>query len=93
MNTQNRVSLHRVSNVCEAALISLFLAPEGLNKLTEMDFKISFHSDWQINNSFFNRPIMERNQILVHRWGPRTRIWYCFADELNQGFGFICDAG
>ena len=82
MNTQNRVSLHRrrnltlVSNVCTAAAISLFfvLVPDGLNELPEMGFIISFHSDWQINNGFFNRPIMGHTQILVQRWWPRTRI-------------------
>ena len=25
-----------------------------------------------------------RTQILVHRWGPRTRIQHYFADGLNQ---------
>ena len=33
---------------------------------------------------FFNRPIMARTQILVHSWGPRTRIRRRFADRLNQ---------
>lgn len=28
---------------------------------------------------------MMRTQILVQRWGRRTRIWRCFTDRLNQG--------
>ena len=34
--------------------------------------------------AFFNRPIMGRTQILVHRWGPRHGFWHCFADRLTQ---------
>ena len=37
-------------------------------------FWISLYPDWQIDNGFLNRPIMARTHILVHRWGPRTRI-------------------
>ena len=77
---QTAVSLHRrrnltlVSKVCEAASISLSWEPNGLNELPEIRFGISFHPDWQINNGLFNRPIIKRTQILVHRLGPRTRI-------------------
>ena len=35
---------------------------------------VSLIPDWQIDNSFFNRPIMVCAQILVHRWVPITRI-------------------
>ena len=38
----------------------------------------SLQSDWKIDNGFFNRSIMARTQILVHRWGPRTRILALF---------------
>ena len=34
---------------------------------------ISFHPDWQIDNALFNRPIMARTPIRVHRWGPKAR--------------------
>lgn len=37
-------------------------------------FRTSFHSDWQINNGVFDRSILTRIQILVHKWGTRTRI-------------------
>ena len=35
---------------------------------------ISFHPDWQMDNTSFNRPIMARTQIRVHMRGPETRI-------------------
>ena len=37
------------------------------------EFRISLYPDWQIDNGFVKRPIMVHTQILVHRWGPRTR--------------------
>ena len=63
-----------VSNVCEASLISLFLAPQRTQWITGNAFRISFHPDWQMNNEFFNRPIIACTEILLHSWGPRTRI-------------------
>ena len=36
-------------------------------------FRISFQPDWQIDNGFFNRPIMERTQFLVHRWEAQNK--------------------
>ena len=44
----------------------------------------SFHSDSQIDNGFFNWPIIARTQILVNRWGPEQGFRRCFADELNN---------
>ena len=42
------------------------------------------YPDWQINNGFFNRPIMVRTQILVHSWGgPEQRFRRCFEERLN----------
>ena len=32
----------------------------------------------------FNRPIIERTQILVHRWGPEQGFQRCSAEGLNQ---------
>ena len=37
-----RVDLSHVSNVCEAAPMSLFWAPNGLNELPEMRFEFPF---------------------------------------------------
>jgi len=71
-----------VSNVCEAAPRSLFCPPppppRRTQRITRSAFRISFQSDWLIDNGIFNRPIMARTEILVHRWGPRSRILALF---------------
>ena len=46
--------------------------------------QISFHLDWLIDRVLFNRPIMARTQILVHRLGPEQGFRHCFVDGLNQ---------
>ena len=38
------------------------------------EFRISLYPDWQIDNGFVKTPIMVHAQILVHGWGPTTRI-------------------
>ena len=60
------------------------LGPNGLDELPEMYFKISLQLAWQINNAFFDRPILAQIQILIHRQPPRTRVsgLDCFADNL-----------
>ena len=80
----HRFNLTLVCNVCETVLRSLVWAPYGLSKLPEVCFKFLFNMIGKSAMAFFNRPIMARTQILVHRWGPRTRFWHCFADGLNQ---------
>ena len=80
-----RYNLTPVSNICKAALISLFWAPSGLNKLPERRFQVFFHPDWCIDNGLFNRPIMARTQILVHGWGPKQEFLCCFEDVTNRG--------
>ena len=67
-------NLTSVSNVCEAVPSSLFWAPNGLNELPEVRFEFPFILIGKSTMAFFNRPIMARTQILVHRWGSRTRI-------------------
>ena len=58
----------------------LVLGPQQTQQITgtRNAFQISFHPDWQIDNGFFNRPTMAHGKILVHRLGPRTRIWVLF---------------
>ena len=75
---RRRRNLTLVSGVCEAAPISLMC--QRTQRITGSAFPISFYPDWQINNDIFNRPVlkMARTQILVHRWGPRTRILALF---------------
>ena len=38
------------------------------------EFRISLYPDRQIDNGFVKGPIIVHTQILVHRWGPTTRI-------------------
>ena len=60
-------------NARDAAPISLFWAPNGLNELPEMCFEYPCKLIGKLTPGFCNRPIMARTQILVHR-EPRTRI-------------------
>ena len=65
------------------ALLSLYLgsrfcAPNGPDELPAMPPEISFHPDWQIKNGIFNRPIMVRIQVRVHRWGPEQEFRHSF---------------
>ena len=54
----------------------------------------NFHSSWgQINNGSFNRPTMVPTQILVHRWGPKTKISALFRRQTEPEFSFVCGAG
>ena len=50
-------------------------------------------SDWKINNDIFNRPVMARTQIQVHRWGPRTRILALFRRRTLPEFSIVRDVG
>ena len=64
-----------VSDVCE-------VAPN--QRITGSAFWISFHPDWQIHKVFPKRPITARTQILVHRWGPKTKISALFSRQTYQ---------
>ena len=35
---------------------------------------------------------MARNQVLVHRWGPRSRISVMFCRRTQPEFSFVCGA-
>ena len=45
------------------------------------------------NEFGYNRPIIAHAQILVHRWGPRTRILVLFLRQTQPEFSFVCGAG
>ena len=70
-----RLDLSPVSNVCEAAPISLFWAPTDSTNYRRYlsNFPSSWLANWQL--SFLNRPII-----------ARTYSRRCFADGLNQKF-------
>ena len=65
----SRRSLTSVSNVCEAAPVSIFweLGTQRTQRITARAFRISFLLDWQIDNGILNRLMMARTQIWVHR--------------------------
>ena len=41
------------------------------------------------NEFGYNRPIITHAQILVHRWGPRTRILVLFLRQTQPEFSFV----
>ena len=82
LSLRRRHNLTLASNVCEVALRSMFCAPNGLDKLMEVRFEFPFILF--DSNGFFNKPVMVRAQILVHRWGPRTRILALFCRQFSQ---------
>ena len=53
----------------------------GTQRITGNAFWISYQPDWQIHSGIFNWPIMACTQILVHRWGPTTRISVLFCRQ------------
>ena len=70
-----RHGLTLVSNVCATASADiLVLGPQRTQPITRSVYQFSFHLGKQINNGFFNWPIMMHTQILVHRWRPRRRV-------------------
>ena len=56
------------------------MVPQRTQRITGKAFRIFFHTDCPIDNGFFNRPVLIRTQILVHRWEPSTRISALFTD-------------
>ena len=53
---------------------NLFWTSNRLNELPEMHVEFPFNLTGKLTIDFFDRPIIARTQILVHSWGPRTRI-------------------
>ena len=47
-------------------------------------FQISFQPDLQIDNGYFNKPIMAHTEILVHMVGVRTSIFVLFQTDLTR---------
>ena len=56
-------------------------------------FQISFQPDLQIDNGYFNKPIMAHTEILVHMVGARDKHFGAVSDGLNQTFNSISSAG
>ena len=79
-----------VGNVWRSRADILVLGSQRTQLITGSAFRISFQYDWPIDNGIFNRPIMSRTQIQVHRWGPRTRVLALFHRRTWQKFSFVC---
>ena len=78
-----------VSKVCEAAPISLFWLPSGLNELPEMRVEFPFNLVGKFTIAFYK--LANHGAYLnsgTYRWGPRTtperESRRCFADGLYQ---------
>ena len=56
------------------------LGLQRIQRITGGAFRISFQSDWQIDNGFWNRPANPGTQL----GGAQQRFRSCFADGLNQ---------
>ena len=73
--------LASVSNALGISADNRVLGPQRIQRFTGNALRISFHSNWQINNGFFNRPITARTQILVLSWAQ------------NKDFGAVSQTG
>ena len=69
-----------------ASPISLFWAAHGLNELLEMRFEFPFNLIGKSTMVFLKRWFTGRTQILVHRWGRRSRISALFRRNFFQLF-------
>ena len=78
---RQRCSVSIFSNLCEAAPRSLFSAPNGFNELPNVArFEFPFILIGKSIMAFLNtkaryKSIMARAQTLVHRRGPKIRIF------------------
>jgi len=90
---RRRWNLTPVSNVCEAAPISLFRGPNGLNELPQMRFEFPFNLIGKSTVAFLTGQSWCALKSWFTGWGLKQRFQRCFADELNQRFGSVCGAG
>ena len=49
-------------------------------------FQISLQPDWQIDNGYFNKPIMAHTEIQVHMVGAQDKHFGAASDGLDQTF-------
>ena len=71
----HRCYLTLISNVCEAAHVSLFWAPNRLNELPEMRFEICFNLIGELTVAF----------LMGQSWHA-IKSWYTGGSALNKGF-------
>lgn len=73
--------LASVSNALGISADNRVLGPQRIQRFTGNALRISFHSDWQINNGFFNRPITAYSN-------PDTQV-----EAQNKDFGAVPQTG
>ena len=72
----HRCYLTPISNVCEAAHVSLFWAPNRLNELPEMRFEMCFNLIGELTVAF----LMGQSWLAI-------KSWYTGGSAQNKGFG------
>ena len=55
---------------------STAVGPQQTQQIAASAFRISFHSNWEIDNVFFNGPIVAHTQY--KGGGPEQGFWHCF---------------
>ena len=70
---------HERRSLCRLVATFLLLQPIGVNRSSS-------------NNSFLNRPIMARTQILVDSWGPRSNKDFGAGSQTNLTRGLVSSA-
>ena len=82
-----------VSNICEAVWIFLFWAPNGLNELPEMHFKLPFNLIGKLTVALLTGQSWLRLKSRYTGWDPEQGFSCCLTDGVNQKFGSICGTG
>lgn len=89
----HRCNLTPVSNVSEAAPISLFWVSSECNELPEMLFKFPFNLIDKSTMAFLTVQSWHVPKSCYAGGGLEQRFWCCFTDGLNPMFSFVCGAG
>ena len=80
-----RACVTDIINVCKTMLPVSVLGPQQTQQINYQKCVSNFLSslNWQIDNGFFNRPIILKAWYVLGGDQER-RFWCCFADGLNQ---------
>ena len=90
VSKRRRHNLTQISNVCEAASISLYLAPNGLNELPEMRLKFPTNLTGKPIIAFLAGQSWRELKSWCPGEGHEKGVRRCFADVLNQKFSSVC---
>ena len=75
---RRRRNISPVTNICEAAPISLFWAPNGVNELPEMRFKFSFNLIGKLTMAFFQA----NHGNVLKSWYRGGKLLFCLLNLL-----------